>query len=174
MSAQPTAADRTMSVEMTAVLPNGREIKRTCVTDSYHGTSLYEPDVVFRSGIPKKGNDRRLLEHVLGNPTSAFRGTTVSPVVSPCGQGATFWAGVDGWVYLLEALPSWNVEKELQGQVPRPGGFGDCPMQAEVEHAVPSRIEAGRVVRAGKVHPGRVVEGNQMLLVKSWIRNPYR
>lgn len=155
-----------------AVLPNGREIRRTYVGDGFHGTSKFAPDSVLANGIPPKGADRRLYEHALGNEASAFRGTTELPVISSSGQGAAYWADVGGWVYEVESVSMWALEKELQGQVPRPDGFGNCPNVGELEQATPARIDATQIVRAFVVEAGRVRNGKQTLLVKAWKPSP--
>lgn len=157
-----------------AVLPNGREIPCTFVGDGFHGTSKYTPEQVFADGIPPKGNDRRLYEHALGNESSAFRGTTAYPSISPNGQGAVYWADVGGWVYEIEHVPMWSLEKELQGQVPGPTGFENCPNVGELEQATPARIEVNRIVRAFVVEAGRVRHGQQLLLAKLWKPSPRR
>lgn len=154
---------------MLAILPNGTEIHCTHVADGFHGTTLYSPDEVLKSGIPPKGSDRKLLEHVRGNSASAFRGTTVFPNTSYSGQGAAYWAGDGGWIYEIEEVPSWNVEKELEGKVPIPGGYGNCPIPAELESAIPASVAPDRVIQAFTVRSGRVIHGNQMYLVSPWI-----
>lgn len=151
-----------------ALLPSGREVSCTYVGDGFHGTSKYPPESVFVDGIPPKGGDRRLYEHALGNDASAFRGTTTLPVISAAGQGAAYWADVGGWVYELDGVPLWALEKELEGQVPIPTGFGNCPNVGELEQATPAQISAGRVLRAFVVEAGRTRHGQQLLLAKLW------
>jgi hypothetical protein len=172
MATEQEAASSNQS--MMAILPSGKEIPCTSNAGGFHGTGLFAPEDVFSGGIPQKGADRRLLEHVLGNKESAFRGTTALPVISPRGQGAAHWADVGGWVYEVAGTPSWDVEKELEGQVPRPGGFGGCPTAVELEHAIPAQIQGRQVVRAGLVAAGRVVDGNQTVLIRKWQLNSQR
>lgn len=151
-----------------AILPNGSEIGCTFEGDGFHGTYLFAPEDVKANGIPAKGDDRRLYEHALGNSTSAFRGTTVFPLISAAGQGAVYWAGEGGWVYEVENLPMWALEEELQGRVPALGGFTGCPNVGELEQATPARIEHHRIVRVFEVTLGRVRHGQEILLAKPW------
>lgn len=170
MSAQPSQNLAEGHDVSAAILPDGKEIPCTLTSKGFHGTCLFDPEQVFKDGIPAKGTDRRLLEHVLGNASSAFRGMTVQAVISPYGQGAAHWA-IGGWIYELESVPCWDVEKELQGRVPRFGGYGDCPTRAELERAFPARLSRQFVVRAAEVGEGRVVDGNVMPLVGRWKTN---
>ena len=137
---------------MKAILPCGTEIQRSHFGQPYHGTSL-TPDEVFRDGLTAKGDDRDLLEHVRGNEHSAFRGTTSVPTVSrEMRQGATEWAGEGGWVYQFDDVACWDVDKELEGRVPLPGGlFGNSPHLGECECAVPGTIAPTLIKRAGQV-----------------------
>lgn len=48
---------------MKAILPNGSEVDAERVGLRYHGMTI-PPTIAFISGIPAKGEDRRLLEHV--------------------------------------------------------------------------------------------------------------
>jgi hypothetical protein len=170
----PDSVELPVSVETApyAVLPRGRRIAPTFIGEGFHGTSLYCPEKVLLDGIPAKGNDLRLYEHALGNPESAFRGSTALPSISPQGQGAVYWAGIGGWVYQLENVPMWALEKELQGQVITPTGFGDCPNIGEVEQATPARIEQKSIVNIFVVEAGPVRGGQQMLRAKLWKPTP--
>lgn len=151
-----------------AILPDASEIPPTHLLGGYHGTCRHAPDQVFREGIPRKGSDRRLLEHVVGNEQSAFRGTTLLPLTSDGGQGAAHWAGAEGWVYQISPIPTWDTEQELEGKVPCPTGFTGSPHAGELESAIPAKVSNQRVVRVGKVIPGR---GNH-LKVTEWRKNP--
>lgn len=150
-----------------AILPNGKEIAPSSFSGGFHGTKLFPPSQVFMSGFPSRGDNRNLLEHIQGAENSAFRGST-NQVLTLGNQGAAEWASEGGWVYQIEAVPTWDVDKELQGQVPRPGGFGDTPLKEELELAIPARIREYRIVRAGQVVLGR----GSRLTVKTWNDNP--
>ncbi|GLO16057.1 hypothetical protein PPUJ20028_46430 [Pseudomonas putida] len=135
---------------MKAILPNGEEIDPTYHGAGYHGTSL-DPEYVFKHGFTARGSDRRLLEHVLNNSQSAFRGTTASAnVCSENAQGAVYWAEIDGWVYEIVSA-CWNVEKELEGRVPTPSGYGNSPHKGELEAAIPGEVRPHQIRMASKV-----------------------
>lgn len=136
---------------MKAILPDGSEVGPSYNASPYHGTAT-DPETVFTVGLKAKGSDRRLLDHVKGNPQSAFRGSTSTPTVSEEGrQGATEWAGDDGWVYQVDIMPCWDVEQLLEGRVPVPGGYGNSPHTGECESAIPGSIRPDQIIRAGKV-----------------------
>ena len=160
-----------MNLKLLAILPDGTEIEPTCVQGVFHGTSLFPPTVAFNTGIPQKGDDRRLLEHANGNDRSAFRGSTTHPALAP-GLGAAYWADVGGWVYQVSPIATWHLERELEGRVPVPGGFSGAPHIGESEHAVPSQLTPECLTRVGQVEAGRPVGSEQRLLVRHWYRNP--
>lgn len=133
-----------------AVLPDGTKIPPSAQGGKlYYGSDAISPDQAFEKGLPGRGPNTNLLDHVEQKPDSAYRGTT-RHILSP-GQdsGAALWAGDGGWVYEIDGTPSWDVNKELQGRVRRPDGtFGDNPMRGEQEHATLANIPPGRIVRA--------------------------
>lgn len=141
-----------MTDQFDAILPNNKEVAAQAYGDRYYGTDKITPDIAFEDGIPLKGEDRRLLEHVNGNLNSAFRGTTaLSSINSGYGQGAAAWAELGGWVYHIDRARGWDTEKLLQGEIERLGGFVGSPHAGELEVAVPSRIEAAQIIKAGQV-----------------------
>lgn len=146
-----------MGSSLKAILPDGRDVEPEPYGMLNYGTDQIGIDQAFESGIPLKGHDRRLLEHVRGNKQSAFRGTTALPNINPeRGQGAVCWAGVGGWVYQIGPMRGWNPEKLMPAQ--RDLG--------EVETSVPSRIEPHQIYKAGQVE-----QSARNLVVRKWIRN---
>jgi len=52
------------AIELKAILPNGVEASAERMGQRYYGTRHIEPDETFKNGIPVKGSDHRLLEHL--------------------------------------------------------------------------------------------------------------
>ena len=151
-----------------ARLPNGEFVDPAMLgTHQYYGTSDLTPDVVFTEGVPLKGVCVDLLRHAGKGSGSRFRGTTPILVVNEAlGQGAMCWADVGGWVYELDNIPGWDVERLLDGKVPTASGFGGAPYPGEMEGAIDSRIP-GSMIRRG----GQVMRLRRFLVVKEWTTN---
>jgi hypothetical protein len=166
-----------------AVLPNGRQIPPTSYAGGYHAPG--EPisvEEAFEKGLPARGSDWRLLEHVqprseaampeLGG--SAFRGTTATPssIGDMSGQGAADWAGEGGIIFEIRNVPTWHVEQALEGQIKDPNGLfgGKLLVKPEVESAVPARVPPECIVRAGKV--SLFPNGRLGVRPGDWIPNP--
>lgn len=165
-----TSAD--LGNPLKAILPGGQEIGPEPCGMLYYGTDKIDIAQAFTNGIPLKGHDRRLLEHVLQPPEhfgqSAFRGTTALANLSEeLGQGAVHWAGVGGWVYQIGPMLGWDPERLLHGRVGFKGGFSGSPNEIEVETSVPSRIEPHQIYKAGVVE-----QSASCLVVRTWKFNP--
>jgi hypothetical protein len=151
-----------------AILPNGKEIPPTVYGgELFHGTSEIPPEVAFEKGLPGRGGNTKLLDHILQPGDSAFRGTTT--YISPEGRtGAAAWATEEGWVYKIDGTPSWDLNAELQGRVPKPDGtFGNNPMPGEHEQAVLANIPRERIIGAMKIS-----ERGHRLVYGEMIANP--
>ena len=156
-------------VEAVAMLPDGRPVVPTARGGNlYHGTSELAPDVVFEHGLPSRGTDLRLLEHVESRGNSAFRGTT-DMIMTPDGNGgAGVWAGEGGWVYQLDGTPSWDVNLLLEGRVRLPdGSFRGNLMSGEIERVIPARVAPERILGAFSI-----VEKNGRLRPGTFVVNP--
>eukprot|EP00966_Prymnesium_polylepis_P313428 7242656-Prymnesium_polylepis.1 len=70
---------------------------------------------VLAHGLPARGTDPDLLRHAMQAGNSAFRGTT-KLITFPDGGGAAAWADDGGYVYEITCVPSWDVNKHLQGR----------------------------------------------------------
>lgn len=155
-------------MELKARLPNGEFVAPAKLgTHQYYGTSDLTPDVAFTEGVPLKGVCIDLLRHAGKGRDSRFRGTTPILVVNEAlGQGAMCWADEGGWVYELDSIPGWDIEKLLDGKVPTANGFGGAPYPGEMEGAIDSRIPGSMIRRAGQVKRLR-----RFLVVKEWTTN---
>ncbi|UCP11543.1 hypothetical protein K5R88_07885 [Pseudomonas sp. MM213] len=153
---------------LTARLPNGAfEAPAKLGTQQYYGTSNLTPDVAFTKGLPLKGFCVDLLRHAGKGRDSRFRGTTPFLMVNEAlGQGAVCWADEGGWVYELDNIPGWDVEKLLAGKVPTANGFAGAPFPGEMEGAIDSWILPSMIRRAGKVERSR-----RFLVVNEWTIN---
>lgn len=151
-----------------ARLPNGvLEPPAPLGTQQYYGISDLLPEVAFTQGLPIKGSCIDLLWHASKGYGSRFRGTTSFLMVSEkLGQGAMCWADVGGWVYELDNIPGWDVEKLLFGIVPTPTGFTGAPFPGELEGAIDSRIPPHMIRRAGQV-----IRRRKHLKVEEWTDN---
>ena len=143
----------------------------------YYGcdSATLTPEYVFEHGLPARGSNWDLLNHAEQKGGSAFRGTT-KLVTFPNGGGAAAWADEGGWVYEVTCVPSWDVNKHLQGRrlvadiaVGRQR-FGGNLVIGEHEHAIPSRVPPEHVKRCGCV----VSSAAGVLFVprSSWVDNP--
>ncbi len=155
-------------MELKARLPNGEfEAAAPLGDQQYYGTSDLAPSVAFTEGLPLKGFCIDLLRHAGKGRDSRFRGTTPLLMVNEVlGQGAMCWADVGGWVYELDNIPGWNVEKLLDGKVPTANGFIGAPFPGELEGAIDSRIPPSKIRRAGQV-----VRSRRFLTVNKWMTN---
>lgn len=150
-----------------AKLPNGELVDPAPIGIRYYGTDRIPPDVAFEEGIPLKGICNDLYKHVLGNPNSAFRGTTERPVISHYQeQGAIYWAEHEGWVYTLGLMEGWDAERLLEGVVPTAGGFTGSPHIGELECAIDSRVSPQLIQGANRVFKSR-----RFLELGEWIEN---
>lgn len=154
-----------------AILPNGKRIPPDHYSGGYHGTNEIPPELAFKEGLPERGTNWDLKAHAEAEPGSAYRGTThviYDPVIE---QGAAQWAGEGGWVYEISGVPTWDVNKALQGRVPVAGGGfrGNLDMlQLENELAIPARVPPNKIKRAGQVE----LDSIGRPVVRKWIDNP--
>ena len=152
-----------------ARLPNGKLVSPNVYGGELHyGTDSITPEVAFEKGLPGRGDNTDLLQHVHQASDSAFRGTT-RHIFDSDGGGAGQWAGENGWVYKIDGTPSWDLNAQLDGRVPRPdGSFAGNPMYGEHEQAVLANIPRERIVGAI-----RIVERNGRLIPQPMIANPH-
>lgn len=156
-------------VNWKAILPNEDEVSAQGFGFRYYGTDRIDPERAFELGIPVKGPDRRLKQHLDGNNSSAFRGTTESPIINMAmGQGAAAWAGEGGWVYYIGRVLGWDPSQLLEGRVANIGGYLDSPTMSELEISIPSLIPPAQIVKAGIVIRSR----SRNFMVRGWIENP--
>ena len=148
----------------------------SCV-GGYYGcdNGRLDPEHVFEHGLPGRGNDWDLLRHAEQKGGSAFRGTT-KQVTFPDGGGAAAWADEGGYVYEITCVPSWDVNKHLEGRrlvadlaIGRQRFRGNLVI-GEHEHAIPSRVPREHIKRCGRV----VASTAGVLFVprSSWVDNP--
>ena len=157
-----------------AVLPSGAAIAPDSFFGGYHGAKIDPARVLSLGGLPARGpvEDWRLQQHALqaSAPASAFRGTTPFPT-SPDGEGgASYWAGAGGWVYDIQSVPTWNVNRDLEGRVSSPDDtFKGNPMTGEVESAIPARVPLECIQRWGRVAEEY---GKEFVPQGAWVVNP--
>lgn len=157
-----------MDDELKAILPNDEEVSAQPAGRRFYGTSMVSLEVAFAHGIPLKGHDRRLLEHIRGNEESAFRGTTALPVINHAmWQGALYWADEGGWVYEIVPAMGWDPGQLLEGQVSMLGVFWNAPHATEGEVSIPSRIEPCWIYQGSLVK-----QKGDRLVIDKWILNP--
>lgn len=146
---------------------NGKEVPATRYDVLHHGTTESDLRVtleeVLKNGLPPRGTNRDLENHVKGGKDSAFRGGTILPA-TPDGQGgAVQWAGEGGIVFKLRRVWGWDANKELAGRVRTPAGFTGNPASGEHEISLLSEQPGSNIEgyyipssdRAGRLIPGR-------------------
>lgn len=138
-----------------ARLPNGELVPPSHHGGGYHGTSQVPPATAFADGLPGRGTDVGLETHVNQTGNSAFRGTTPMPMTPDGAAGAAHWAGEGGWVYKIEGVPTWDVNRLLEGRRMTPGGFAGNLMVGEMESVVPARVPGRNIQGAYPVIEGR-------------------
>jgi hypothetical protein len=130
------------------LLPDGTKVRPTARGGRlYHGTSDVDPKEAFSSGLPVRGRNLSLEDHVNQKGDSALRGAAPMPQF-PTGKGGP--ADWGEYVYEIDGVPSWDANQLLQGRVRRPGGFGGNLMTAEVEQAIPGYVPPSKIVRWGR------------------------
>ena len=135
--------------EPLAILPDGSTAPPDSYSGGFYGTTE-PPELVMKDGLPGRGTDMRLREHSEGSPKSGFRGTT-NIASDGAGRGAAYWAGDGGYVYEIRDVPTWDVNKNLQGRVDTGGGYRGNLMHGEGEYAIPARVPPDKIVRWGVV-----------------------
>lgn len=147
----------------------------SCRGGFYGHDSSLDPDTVLHHGLSARGEDWDLLRHSLQLGRSAFRGTT-SQVVFPDGGGAAAWADEGGYVFELCCVPTWDMNKHLEGRrlvssvaVGR-HRFASNIVPGEHENAVAARVPASHIRRYGRVVLSR--SGMPFVPRASWQANP--
>eukprot|EP00546_Thalassionema_frauenfeldii_P012160 CAMPEP_0178917252 /NCGR_PEP_ID=MMETSP0786-20121207/13141_1 /TAXON_ID=186022 /ORGANISM="Thalassionema frauenfeldii, Strain CCMP 1798" /LENGTH=231 /DNA_ID=CAMNT_0020590777 /DNA_START=54 /DNA_END=746 /DNA_ORIENTATION=+ len=148
-----------------------KDIPPDSCTGGYYGHSDLDPEQVMKEGLLQRGDDWDLLHHAEQRGNSAFRGTTTQ-ITYPDGNGAASWAGEGGCVYELTCVPTWDVNKHLQGRrlvsewAVGKDRFGGNLALGEHEFAVSSRVPPEHIKRYGRV----VESANGLLYVprNSW------
>jgi hypothetical protein len=138
----------------------------------YHGNKMSWDEIVEAKGLPEKGTNTDLLNHLDGGENSAFRGTTRS-ADSPLGDGngPVGWAGEGGTVVKIDGtrIPNYDTNAITSGQIQRyDGRFVDHRFIGEAEFPIHARVPIESIS-----HYGVVVEVPRGLRVTQWIENPY-
>ena len=132
-----------------------------------HGNDVAPQDVVANDGLGANGDNYDLLEHARPQPgmrPSGLRGTT-EVLSTPDGQGAANWGK---WVYDIDGVPTYDVNRQLAGRVPKVDGFGGNPFHGEGENAIPARVPLARIKRWGRVEES----ASGQKYVPEWTTNP--
>jgi len=147
----------------------------SCQGGYYGHDSSLSPESVLQHGLQARGDDWDLIRHVEQTGRSAFRGTTKF-VTYPGGGGAAAWADEGGYVYEVTCVPSWDVNKHLQGRrlvsdlAVGTARFGDNLVLGEQEHVIPSRVPPEHIKRYGAVVSS--VSGVPFVPRNAWVDNP--
>jgi hypothetical protein len=146
--------------EQRAILPGGESIPPDSYSGGFHGTKE-PPEQVMKSGLPARGNNWDLHNHAEElwhyEPASqqvndsAFRGTSSVPSDPANESGAAYFAGEGGYVYEIRRVPTWDVNKALQGRVGQTGSIRGNLMHGEGEYAIPARVTPDKIKRWGVV-----------------------
>jgi RHS repeat-associated protein len=166
--ASPAKAATAPEVTEPHALVNGKKVAFDAPRTVYYGTNELKPEEVLAKGLPARGTNRDLLNHIQQGENSAFRGSTKVPS-DPVNQGgAAEWAQEGGWVYKITTR-ALDANRALQGRVRGPGGqYGGNPAQGENEMVIEARQLPEHVEAYGQV----VTDSKGRLVVKQWIENP--
>ena len=141
----------------------------------YYGHDSLDPAVVLENGLSARGSDWDLIRHAEQAGDSAFRGTT-KLVTFPDGGGAAAWADEGGFVYEITCVPSWDVNKHVQGRrmvsdlAVGAARYGGNLALGEHEHAIPARVPSEHIKRYGAVVASS--SGVPFVPRSSWVENP--
>ncbi|MFZ0548631.1 MAG: hypothetical protein WAM60_24490, partial [Candidatus Promineifilaceae bacterium] len=144
---EEAAAGGLAAGDKAVVYINGKPFEPTSYGRVFHGTEL-PPEIVVREGLPEKGSNWDLLNHVKQGPDSALRGATTEVFTPDRSAGAGKWGE---WVYEIRGMPSWDTNALLEGRVKTPGEFKGNPMYGELEQAIPARVPAENIVRVAHI-----------------------
>ena len=139
----------------------------------FHGVNMTWDEIANTGGLPMKGTDIDLLNHLNGGPNSAFRGTNLwadSPLAN--GNGPVSWAGEGGTVVKIDGsrIPSYDANSLTSGSVRNfDGSFSDHMWTGEAEFPIHAQVPLDSIT-----HYGVVVESRSgALRVQQWIENPF-
>ena len=163
-------------IEQCGARVNGIIIRPDSCQGGYYGhDSSLSPELVLEHGLAARGDDWDLIRHAAQGGRSAFRGTT-KQVTYPDGGGAAGWADEGGFVYELTCVPSWDVNRHVQGRrmvaelAVGTRRYGGNLAGGEHEHAVPARVPQEHIKRYGPV----ITSAAGVLFVprSAWVDNP--
>lgn len=176
----PTQApeeSRRLSLDDCGATVGGMVIPPDSCQGGYYGhDDTLSPESVLKHGLHPRGSDWDLIHHAEQAGNSAFRGTT-KLVTYPGGGGASAWADEGGFVYEITCVPSWDVNKHLQGRrmisdlAVGKQRFGGNLVLGEHEHAIPARVPPEHIKRYGTVVTS--VSGVPFVPRSSWVDNPH-
>ena len=122
----------------------GKPCKPTAYGTIYHGNDITPQQVLEAGGLPAKGNNWDLINHVeematRDNPhgTSAFRGGTRLQLSPDRQAGAALWGK---YIYKIKGMPTWDINQLMEGQRGDTGNFSGNIMRGELENAFPARV----------------------------------
>jgi len=147
----------------------------SCQGGYYGHDDTLSPASVLEHGLPARGSDWDLLRHAEQAGNSAFRGTT-KLVTFPDGVGAAAWADEGGYVFEITCVPSWDVNKHLQGRrmvsdyATGASRYGGNLALGEHEHAIPARVPPEHIKRYGCVVLSAA--GVPFVPRNAWVANP--
>lgn len=120
----------------------------------YHGTNAIDDEdveLVKKNGLPARGTNRDLLQHIEPNGVyapSAFRGS--SALLGKATQWAT---GSNPVVFYITGFRGYDVMEHLGQEIETPGGFRD-PVMKECEIVIPAEVPLKYLLRYATVTHG--------------------
>jgi hypothetical protein len=131
-------------------------------------------EIVNAGGLPSKGTNIDLLNHLNGGSHSAFRGTNVwvdSPLAN--GNGPVSWAGEGGIVVRIDGrkIANYDANSLTSGTVRNfEGTFGNHRWTGEAEFPIHAQVPLTAIERYGVVG---VFPRTGQPVVKQWFDNPF-
>lgn len=140
----------------------------------YHGVNMTWDEIMNAGGLPTKGTNIDMLNHLNGGPNSAFRGTNVwadSPFAN--GNGPVGWAGEGGTVVHIDGrmIANYDANALTSGTVRNfDGTFGNHVWMGEAEFPIHAQVPLSAIQRYGVVgfHPR-----TQSPYIENWFANPH-
>ncbi|MFG6456796.1 filamentous hemagglutinin N-terminal domain-containing protein [Roseateles sp. BYS96W] len=144
---------------------NGELVTPQSYGEVFHGTnrevlelgklSLDEAAAyVKRNGLPARGGNIELTDHISGLPDTAFRGTTNALGSPTKDAGALYWAGDDGLVVEIVGVKGYDLNAIRDTSSKGIGLSGIAQGKAtggELEISIPAQIPPQNIGRIGKV-----------------------
>jgi hypothetical protein len=114
---------------------------------------------ILKNGLPGRGTNIDITNHVNGGKDTAFRGATNQYITQERDAGALLWAGGNGVVIKLKDVPGYDVNQP-RATSNKGGGIGalvqERTLGGELEVAIPARVKPEQILDVGIVKINKI------------------